>query len=65
MSGQLTDLYNKKEVSRRQVVATINFLTKQIGPFIFECLVTGFMQHDEIVLLAVPERPVDNGLRLA
>ncbi len=47
------------------MVATINFLTKQIGPFISECLVTGFMQHDEIVLLAVPERPVDNDLRLA
>ncbi len=64
-SAQLTDLYTEKELIGRQVVAVINFPRKQIGPFMSECLVTGFVQQDGSVVLAVPERPVENGLRLA
>lgn len=64
-SAQLTDLYTEKELIGRQELAVINFPKKQIGPFMSECLVTGFVQHDGSVVLAIPERPVENGLRLA
>jgi tRNA-binding protein len=64
-SAQITDLYEPDDLVGRQVVAVTNFPPKQIGPFMSECLVTGFVQADGSVVLAVPERPVADGSRLA
>jgi len=64
-SAQITDLYGREELVGKQVVAVVNFPPKQIGPFSSECLVTGFVQADGSVVLAVPDKPVANGLRLA
>jgi len=64
-SAQLTDLYSQKELVGKQVLAVVNFPAKQIGPFMSECLVTGFVQADGSVVLAVPDKPAANGLRLA
>lgn len=64
-SAQITDLYAPEELVGRQVLAVINFPPKRIGPFVSECLVTGFVQADGSVVLAVPDQPVENGLRLA
>ena len=64
-SAQITDLYSEQELLGKQVLAVVNFPPKQIGPFMSECLVTGFVQHDGSVVLAVPDKPVENGLRLA
>ncbi len=64
-SAQITDRYDREELVGKQVLAVINFPPKQIGPFMSECLVTGFSTDDGSVVLAVPDQSVSNGLRLA
>lgn len=64
-SAQITDLYAANELVGRQVIGVVNFPPKQIGPFMSECLVTGFVQDDGSVVLAVPDKPCENGQRLA
>lgn len=64
-SAQITDHYTPEELVGRQVVGVVNFPKKQIGPIMSECLVTGFVQADGSVVLAVPDKPVENGMRLA
>jgi len=64
-SAQITDLYNTEELEGKQVVGVVNFGPKQIGPIMSRCLITGFYQPDGAVVLAVPDKPVPNGSRLA
>ena len=64
-SAQITDLYTSEQLVGKQVVGVVNFPPKQIGPFMSECLVTGFVQADGSVVLVVPDKPVANGLRLS
>lgn len=64
-SAQITDLYTADELVGRQVVAVVNFPPKQIGPFLSECLVTGFYREDGSVVLASVDQPVPDGSRLA
>lgn len=64
-SAQITELYSPDDLPGKQVVAVVNFPAKQIGPFMSQCLVTGFHREDGAVALAVPDKPVPNGSRLA
>jgi tRNA-binding protein len=64
-SAQVTDLYSAENLLGKQVVGVVNFPPKQIGPFMSECLVTGFVTADGPVVLAVPDQAVANGVRLA
>ncbi len=64
-SAQITDLYSREELIGKQIIAVINFPPKQIGPFISECLVTGFSQKDGSVVLAIPDKTTANGLKIS
>jgi tRNA-binding protein len=64
-SAQITDHYEPNDLIGMQVSAVINFPKKQIGPFISECLVAGFIQDDGSVVLAVPDKKAKNGSKLA
>lgn len=64
-SAQITDLYEADELVGKQVVAVVNFPPKQIGPFLSECLVTGFHRDDGKVVLATVDSDVPNGAKLA
>lgn len=62
-SARITDLYGAADLVGRQVVALVNVPPRRIGPFLSECLVTGFDTPEGVVLTSV-ERPVPNGTRL-
>jgi len=64
-SAQITDLYNREDLIGRQVLAVVNFPSKQIGPMRSECLVTGFNREDGAVVLVRPDSLVPNGVKLA
>ena len=64
-SAQITDLYFKEDLLNKQIIGVVNFPPKQIGPIKSEFLITGLIQDDGSVVLAVPDKKVENGLRLA
>ncbi len=64
-SAQITTLYSADELVGTQVIAVTNFPPRQVGPFMSEVLITGFIQEDGSVVLARPERVVRNGSKLA
>ncbi len=63
-SAQIVSLYTKEELMGKQVVCVVNFDPKQIGPFISEVLTTGFPDSEGRVVLATPDKKVENGAKL-
>ncbi len=61
-SAQITRLYERESLVGKQIVAVVNFPTKQIAGFMSECLVLGVLSSDGEVVLLQPERKVENGL---
>jgi tRNA-binding protein len=64
-SAQITNLYTKEELIGKQIMGVVNFPSKQIGPFMSEFLITGFVQDNGEVVLAVPDKKIENGVKLA
>lgn len=64
-SAQITKLYKKEDLLGKQVVCVTNFPPKQIGNFVSEVLTTGFVSDNGDVILAMPERRVPTGIKLA
>ena len=64
-SAQITANYTKDELVGRQVIGVLNFPPKKTGPFWSEFLIAGFYRDDGSVILAVPDKQVPNGSKLA
>jgi len=63
-SAQITTLYKKENLLNRQIVAIVNFPTKQIANFMSECLVMGAVKENHVFLLH-PETKVKNGAQVS
>jgi tRNA-binding protein len=59
-----TELDPCKGLIGRQVAAVVNFLPRQIRPFMSEVLTLGFPDEGGEVVLFVPDRPFPNCVRL-
>ena len=63
-SAQITRHYVATALIGRQVAAVVNFLPRQIGPFMSEVLTLGFPDAAGEVVLIGPGQEVPNGGRL-
>lgn len=63
-SAQITDHYQLKDLIGQQVLAVVNFPSKQIANFISECLVLGIYAEDGKVILIQPNLPATNGSKV-
>jgi len=63
-SAQITTHYALEELINKQVIAVINFPTKQIANFYSECLVLGVYDINQAVILLQPDCIVPNGSKI-
>jgi tRNA-binding protein len=63
-SAQITKLYKNEELLHKQIIAVVNFPTKQIANFYSDCLILGAVKGKEVILLN-PENKVKNGSPVA
>jgi tRNA-binding protein len=64
-SAQITINYSPEDLIGKQVVAVVNFPSKQIANFMSECLVLGAVDDQGVVTLLEPNLSCENGLRVA
>ena len=60
-SAQITDLYSKEELVKRQISAIVNFKPRQIANFLSEVLVLGVYNSDGDVVLLKSAKTITNG----
>jgi len=63
-SAQITQHYKTEDLIGQQVVAVVNFPSKQIANIMSECLILGGIGQDNEVTLLQPERKVFNGMKV-
>lgn len=63
-SAQITAHYRPEALIGRQVVAVVNFPSKQIGPFVSEVLVLGAYDEAREVILLHPDKAVAPGSKI-
>ena len=64
-SAQITNLYKKEDLVNKQIIAVVNFPTKQIANFVSEVLVLCVVGKENEVILLEPDKKADNGLKIA
>jgi tRNA-binding protein len=64
-SAQITSLYKKEDLLNKQIVAVVNFPSKQIADFKSECLILGAVHGSKDVILLNPDERVENGSTVA
>jgi tRNA-binding protein len=64
-SARITALYRKEDLIGKLVICVTNFPPRKIGPFVSEVLTTGFYREDGSVVLAVPDKEIPLGAKLA
>lgn len=63
-SAQITHNYTLQGLQGKLIAAIVNFPPKQIGPFMSEVLVLGFMDENNHVILISPDKAVPIGGKL-
>lgn len=63
-SAQITHHYTKEELIGKQIIAVVNFPSKQIGKFLSEVLVLGLADENGMIVLTQPTKKVPNGSKL-
>jgi tRNA-binding protein len=63
-SAQITKNYAKEDLIGKQVVAVLNFPSKQIANFMSECLILGSIGDENNIVLLSSDKPITNGLRV-
>ena len=63
-SAQIKHLYKKEDLLGRRVIAVVNFPPKQIANFMSEVLTLGVPDKNGNVVLLIPEREVELGVRM-
>lgn len=63
-SAQLKKNYHSENLINKQVIAVVNFESKQIGKIISEVLVLGLPDKDNEPILLSPEIKLKNGVKL-
>lgn len=64
-SAQITNLYEVEELIGKQVLAVINFPSKQIADFMSECLLLGALGENKDVTLLSVDKPCQNGWKIS
>ena len=63
-SAQITSHYLCEDLIGKQVLAVVNFPSKQIGPFKSEVLILGLSDDQDAIVLVSPDQRVVNGRKL-
>ena len=63
-SVQITEHYTKEELVGKQVIAVVNFPSKQIGAFLSEVLTLGVPDENGKVVLLIPTKKVPLGEKM-
>lgn len=63
-SAQITKHYTKDELIGKLVIAVVNFVPKQIGPFMSEVLTLGLPDENGEVVVLSPTKKVPKGGKL-
>lgn len=63
-SAQITEKYTPETILNKQVVAVINFPSKQIANIMSECLILGALDDAGVVVIS-PDMKVANGTKIA